>query len=266
MPIKTPISLVPIIQQEFARLDYRVMRQAFECQNQLGRLCDEVIYQNDLVARLQQAGLPVEKEVPMIVSHRDFAKIYRLDLVVANSAIYELKTATGLIGEHEAQLLNYLFLSGSRHGKLVNFRPVQVESRFINATLTPADRCQFEIRTDHWQERNERDQILRANLVSLLEDWGCWLDVALYIEALVYFLGGEEQVVREVPLAREAIKLGRQRLHLLTPEAAFRVTALTDGIADYERHLRSLLKLTPLRAIQWANLARDCVQLKSLVK
>lgn len=266
MPIKPPISLIPISQEEFARLDYRVMRQAFECQNHLGRLCDEVIYQNDLVARLQQAGLSVEKEVPLTVSHRDFAKTYRLDLVVSNSAIYELKTATGLIGEHEAQVLNYLFLSGSRHGKLINFRPAQVESRFINATLTPIERRQFEICTGHWQERNERDQFFRASLLSLLEDWGCWLDVALYIEALIYFLGGDEQVVRNVPLAREAIDLGRQRLHLLTPEAAFRLTALTDGLADYERHLRSLLNLTPLRAIQWVNLARNRVQLKSLVK
>src|SRR6266850_420795 len=68
--------------------------------------------QNDLAARLRAAGLPVRTEVPITVTCRDFAKTYFLDLVVADTAIYELKTALGLIGEHEAQLLNYLLLRG----------------------------------------------------------------------------------------------------------------------------------------------------------
>ena len=59
MPITGPPFLSPISQDEFAQLDYRVMQVAFECQNQLGRLCDEAIYQNDLVARLEAAGIEV---------------------------------------------------------------------------------------------------------------------------------------------------------------------------------------------------------------
>jgi hypothetical protein len=51
MPISSPVSIRPIQQEEFAKLDYQVMRHAFESQNELGRLCDEVIYQNDLAAR-----------------------------------------------------------------------------------------------------------------------------------------------------------------------------------------------------------------------
>jgi hypothetical protein len=56
MPLTSPISVRPISQGEFARLDYEVMRHAFTSQNELGRLCDEIIYQNDLAARLQNAG------------------------------------------------------------------------------------------------------------------------------------------------------------------------------------------------------------------
>ena len=67
------------------------MRNAFQSQNHLGRLCDEVIYNNDLAARLRARGLRVETEVPVTVSHRAFSKRYRLDLVVDNAAIYELK-------------------------------------------------------------------------------------------------------------------------------------------------------------------------------
>ena len=85
MPITSPVSLNPIRQQEFAQLDYIVMHHAFECQNQLGRLCDEQIYQNDLAARLEAADVPVRTEVPVTVTCRDFTKTYYLDLVVANA-------------------------------------------------------------------------------------------------------------------------------------------------------------------------------------
>ncbi len=40
------------------------------------------------------------------IRHKDFAKTYSLDLVVAPAGIYELKTVRQLAGEHEAQLLN----------------------------------------------------------------------------------------------------------------------------------------------------------------
>ncbi len=266
MPITSPLPSSHTTQEEFAQLDYLVMRHAFESQNQLGRLCDELIYQNDLAARLRAAGLPVQTEVPIAVTCRDFAKTYSLDLVVADAGIYELKTALGLIGEHEAQLLNYLFLRGANHGKLINFRPAQVESRFINTTLRHQERRQFEIQTRGWPEHDQADQILRENLVAMLQDWGCWLDVALYTEALVHFAGGETQVVQLLPLVRGQVSLGKQHFNLLNVETAFRVTALTTGAEEYERHLRSLLFLSPLRAIQWINLARNRVQLVSLVK
>src|SRR2546423_796565 len=240
MPITSPLSSSPIKQEEFAQLDYLVMRHAFECQNQLGRLCDELIYQNDLADRLQAAGLPVRTEVPITVTCRDFRKTYSLDLVVNDAGIYELKTALNLIGEHEAQLLNYLFLRGANHGKLINFRPAQVESRFINATLTHEERRQFEIQTRDWQERDQTDRTFRENLLAMLEDWGCWLDLALYTEALVHFAGGETQVVQLLPLVRGKVSLGKQHFQLLNVETAFRVTALTEGTEEYERHLRCL--------------------------
>jgi GxxExxY protein len=232
----------------------------------LGRLGDEAIYQNDLTDRLMAAGVPAQKEVPVTVTHRDFAKTYSLDLVVAHAAIYELKTVRALIGEHEAQLLNYLFLCGAPHGKLVNFRPAQVQARFINNSLTTAERHQFDLETDQWQERGRTDQAFKESLIGLLQDWGCCLDLALYTEALIRFAGGEGRVVQRLPLARETRVLGMQRWHLLSPETAFWVTGLFNGTADYEPHLRALLHLSPLRTIQWVNLARCRIRLATLNK
>jgi GxxExxY protein len=264
MPISIPVSLNPIDQEGFAQLDYQVMRHAFESQNDLGRLCDEAIYQNDLAARLEAAGLTAFTEVPVTVAHRDFTKVYSLDLVVANAGIYELKTSAALVGAHETQLLNYLFLCGSRHGKLINFRPATVESKFLNTTLTQTERRQFEIEADRWQEPDHTDRDFRERLLGMLQDWGCRLDFELYTEALVHFAGGQDRVIKRLPLTRGDRSLGRQRFHLLNPETAFRLTALTEGIADFELHLRSLLRLCPLRTIQWVNLARQRVQLVSL--
>jgi GxxExxY protein len=166
MPITSPLPSSQTTQEEFAQLDYVVMRYAFECQNQLGRLCDEVIYQNDLAARLRGSGLQVQTEVPVTVTCRDFTKTYWLDLVVADAGIYELKTALSLIGEHEAQLLQYLFLREAHHGKLINFRPTKVESRCINTTLTHQERRQFEIQTHDWQEHDPVSQLFRENLIA----------------------------------------------------------------------------------------------------
>jgi hypothetical protein len=94
----------------------------------------------------------------------------------------------------------------------------------------------------------------------------CWLDLDLYREALIHFAGGQKNVAQLLPLSRGKVCLGKQLFHLINPETAFRVTAMTEDTADYERHLRSLLRICPLRTIQWVNLARLRVQLVSLSK
>ena len=123
MPITSPLPPSHTTQEEFAQLDYLVMRHAFESQNQLGRLCDELIYQNDLAARLRAAGLPVQTEVPITVTCRDFAKTYSLDLVVADAGIYELKTALGLIGEPRRSCLTIFFCAEPTTANSLIFGP-----------------------------------------------------------------------------------------------------------------------------------------------
>ncbi len=267
MPITFPIAPRPITREEFTELDYRITRLAYDSHNALGRLCDEEIYQSDLAARIEAAGLgPVRKEMTITVSHRDFAKFYFLDMVACDAAIYELKTSTRLVTEHENQLLNYLFLWGAQHGKLLNFRPVQVETRFVNTKLTPESRKRFEINLDRWQEFNETSETLRKIFVALLEDWGAFLDFALYTEAITHFFGGESAVSRMVPLNREGVALGNQRMHLLNAESAFRVTAMTKGSAQFENQLNSLLRLTPIKNLYWINLNHHQIEFVTLRK
>jgi hypothetical protein len=84
--------------------------------------------------------------------------------------------------------------------------------------------------------------------------------------ALTYFLGGEEKVVQTLPLSRNAVPLGGQRFHLAGPEIAFRLTALTDAAGAYEAQLRSLLHHSPLRLVQWINMAHHRIEFVTLTK
>jgi GxxExxY protein len=267
MPISCPIIIRTIAKEEFAKLDYEITRLAFESQNALGRLCDEIIYQNDLAARIEAAGLgPARIEVPITVIHRDFVKLYSMDLVISDAAVYELKTAVKLSAEHDAQLLNYMLLRNARHGKLLNFRPAKVESRFVNNPLTAEAQKSFQVNTDRWRDLGESTPSLRILLLDLLADWGAFLELALYTEALVHFFGGEQNVIKMVPMRRNSVPLGNQRMHLLTPEIAFRLTAFNAGLTDYESHLRSLLRHSPLKALHWINMDHHKVQFITLEK
>ncbi len=239
---------------EFERLDYRVMGHAYASQNELGRLGDECVYEADLKARLLADGFRVvQTQVPITVTHRDFSKKYILDLV-ADDALYELKTAAALSGEHEAQLFNYLFLLGIQRGKLLNSRPLKVQGKIIATSLTHAERRCFRPVTGQWSDLTPGCALLRQTMLELLQDWGAFLDFALYQEALIHFLGGAGNVERSLSLHREGLGLGRQRMLVHAPGVAFRITAYTENLNQIESHLRRLLALTDLKTLQWINL------------
>lgn len=76
-----------------------------------------------LAFELRQTGLKIEEQKPLPVIYRD-VKLdcgYRLDLVVEESAVVEIKAVDQLAPVHDAQLLSYLRLSNKRVGLLINF-------------------------------------------------------------------------------------------------------------------------------------------------
>ena len=83
----------------------------------------ESAYEACLVYELSQSGLAVEKQKPLPVTYRS-VKIdcgYRIDLLVEEQVVVELKAVEKLERIHEAQLLSYLKLSGYSVGLLINF-------------------------------------------------------------------------------------------------------------------------------------------------
>jgi GxxExxY protein len=204
-----------------------------------------------LAARLQSTGLNrVRREVRITVSHRDFIKPYDLDLVVDDRAIYELKSATTLVSDYKAQLLNYLLLTNSTRGKLINFRPISVQSEFVNTNLTHEIRRRYTTDRRRWRG----DDALIDLMCDLLNDWGLFLEVSLYVQAVTHFLGGETNVIVPVPLSRSGVALGNQKFHLYMGEAAFRITAYTRHLQHQERSLQRMLCLSSCQAMHWINM------------
>lgn len=266
MPIHCPVQIKPLDAAAFDALDFRVMGHAYASQNELGRLCDECAYQADLKARLLADGFrAVLTEVPVAATHRDFTKKYYLDLM-ADDALYELKTDAALVGEHEAQLFNYLFLLGLPRGKLLNFRPLKVQGKIIATSLTHVERRRFTAVTKQWNDLSPGCGVLKQTMLDLLQDWGAFMDFALYQEALVHFLGGASNVERQVNLRRAGLDLGRQRMFVHAPDIAFRITAYTESQSFIESHLRRLLMLTDLKAIQWINLNHAQIEFTTITK
>lgn len=83
----------------------------------------ESSYKECLFYEIMKAGLYVEKEKPMPLIYED-VKLdigYRLDLIVENKLVIEIKSVEALNDVHLAQILTYLKLSGCKLGLLINF-------------------------------------------------------------------------------------------------------------------------------------------------
>lgn len=267
-PFHCPISLKRLTREEFDVISAIVMSHVFASQKDLGRLCDEQVFQRDITHRLEAAGLgPVAREVPVSVSLHDFTKTYYLDLVVQEAFIAELKCVEALASEHLVQLLNYLLITEASHGKLINLRPPSVEFRTVNGAVSKEERRQYAIRTEKWQPQTSRCALLADIVDEILRAWGAFLDCHLYEEALVYFLGGKDRVLHPVALERAGFLLGSQRMPLLTEAVGFRCTALApEAQGGYELHLRRLLALTPLQALHWVNMHRHEIWLMTITR
>jgi GxxExxY protein len=100
-----------------------VIGAAIEVHRHLGPGLLESAYQTCMQFELRQArlGIDVEKPLPVRYKGIELDCGYRLDVVVENAVILELKAIEALLPIHEAQLLTYLRLTGLKLGLLINF-------------------------------------------------------------------------------------------------------------------------------------------------
>lgn len=104
-------------------VSYKTRGAIFAVYNQLGPGLLESVYEKALVYELKKNGLKVEaqKPVPVIYDGVQISDDLRLDLLVEDCLIVELKSVMEMRDVFKKQLLTYLRLSGIRLGLLVNF-------------------------------------------------------------------------------------------------------------------------------------------------
>lgn len=263
MPIESDIEFTTITQEPFHALDKRLMRHAFDIHNKLGRFCDEKIFQEALFQHCKTDGIKVCQEVLLKAICRDFSKTYYLDMVVEDGIIYELKAVEALNTNHEKQLINCLLLANVQHGKLINFRPASVESRFISTRLMKSDRT-YALRDETPENKSNEYVLVQEAMRHLLDEWGSFLDVNLYREALRHFFSGERSGIQPVPIEILGRTVGHQNLCLLNESTAWHISSIRNSIRSYESHLMRLLNHTHLRYMIWINMNQRVISLKSL--
>jgi len=253
MPVECPISFRRVPDFEFGEIDRQVMACAYTAQNELGRLCEERVYENEIAARLKADDLiDVQTQVPIVVSFEGFTKTYRLDMV-AGGLVYELKVANNFTPAHDAQIYNYAALLDLDRIKLINLGMPQVEGRLRRCPFARIDRHKITVNRSRWNILSSSCEKLASTSESILRDWGGFIDDRLMEEALVHFCGGESTCAKRMPVARNGTTLGHHRLLLHSPDVAFSVTAMGRDASAHERQIRRLLNLLPLRGWQWMN-------------
>lgn len=128
------------ISPEIQVLSYKINGLAIEVHRQLGAGLLESAYQECLFYEIQKAGLKVEKEksLPIIYKEIEINQGYRIDLLVEDKLVIELKTVDNYTSVHFAQILTYLKLGKYPLGLLINYNSIILKNsikRFINTAL-----------------------------------------------------------------------------------------------------------------------------------
>ena len=125
------------LSEELNNLSFQIIGCAIEVHRILGPRLLESAYQNCLIFELKKAGLKVEKEVSLPITYKsiELDHGYRIDLLVNNQVVIELKTVELLTDVHKAQVLTYLKLGDFPLGLLINFHSKILKNnikRYIN--------------------------------------------------------------------------------------------------------------------------------------
>ncbi len=111
------------ISKEIDSLATEIVDCAFTVHKEISPGLLENAYEAFIVEELTSRGLVVKTQVPLIVQYKNKTvdMAYRLDLVVEDKILIELKSCEKLLPIHEAQILTYLRLSDYSLGFLMNF-------------------------------------------------------------------------------------------------------------------------------------------------
>ena len=107
----------------------QIVDAAFRAHSSLGPGLLESVYETCLVYELEHRGLKIQRQIKLPVVYGDLRleSGLRLDLLVEDSVVVELKAVEKMLPVFDAQLLTYLKLSGNRLGFLINFNVPRIK-------------------------------------------------------------------------------------------------------------------------------------------
>jgi GxxExxY protein len=111
-------------------ISYKIRGAIFNVYNNLGPGLLESVYVAALMYELKKEGLSVKKEVALPVYYEE-VKLdvgFRLDILVENKVIIEVKSIEAIANVHHKQLLTYLKITGIKLGILVNFNTDEIKN------------------------------------------------------------------------------------------------------------------------------------------
>ena len=110
-------------------ISYDVRGAAFKIHNELGPGLLESVYEAALAYELREMGYEVRTQVavPMIYQNIKFEIGFRLDILVNDLVIIEIKSVENLADVHYKQLLTYLKLTNKKLGLLINFNSTNLK-------------------------------------------------------------------------------------------------------------------------------------------
>ncbi len=109
-----------------------ILKGSFIVMSELGSGFLESVYKNALTLLMQEMGLKVSTEQAFdVLFRKQKIGLFVADLVVEGVVIVELKSCKNLLLEHQAQLINYLKVTGLRVGLLINFGNRKLEYKRV---------------------------------------------------------------------------------------------------------------------------------------
>ena len=127
----------------YENLTRQIIGHSYEVMNELGIGFLESVYHKAFEVALRSAGLDVQSEMPLNVSFRgQNVGNFRADLSIEQKVIVEVKVAEAIVGEHKAQVINYLCASDLLVGLIVNFGQAKIQTARLHHPSTLVSRAE----------------------------------------------------------------------------------------------------------------------------
>lgn len=123
-----------VTQKYINGISYKIIGSAIEVHKQLGPGLLESVYEACFIDEMINTGLSIKSQlyVPVYYKGKDLGGNLKLDILVNDLIIVELKAVEVMIPLYKAQLLSYLKLTGKPKGLLINFHCENIKEQLVS--------------------------------------------------------------------------------------------------------------------------------------